>query len=103
MQSRTLVSSTLVFSALTAALAFTAARRPVAVERVDFGKTITATQPAYDARVAPATDATIRELVIPITHDTIENAKGVKARRPDESNRLTSRIRIMTTHGFPAT
>ena len=78
MQARTLISSTLVFSALTAAVALTAARRPVAVERVDFGKTITATQPAYDARVAPATDPTIREFVIPITHDTIEIAKGVK-------------------------
>jgi nitrite reductase (NO-forming) len=79
MRSRTLVSTTIGLSAV-AALTFTltAAKREPAVARVDFGKTITATHPAYDARIAPAADPTIKEFVIPITHDTVEIAKGVK-------------------------
>jgi nitrite reductase (NO-forming) len=48
------------------------------IEIVDFGKTITATEPAYDARIAPASNARIKEFIIPITHDTIEISKGVK-------------------------
>ena len=80
MQSRSLVSSTIAFTAVVAAasLILSAGRRAPVVERVDFGKTVTRTQPAYDARVGAATDPTIREFVIPITHDTIEIAKGVK-------------------------
>jgi nitrite reductase (NO-forming) len=46
-------------------------------EVVDFGLTPRATTPAYDARVAPATEATSRVFRIPITHDTIEIADGV--------------------------
>jgi nitrite reductase (NO-forming) len=56
----------------------TGAGRPRSVERVDFGVTHTATTPAWDARVAPATDADIKEFRIPITHDTIEIASGVR-------------------------
>ena len=48
------------------------------IERVDFGRTITATSPAFDARVAPASRATIKEFRIPMTHRTIEIAPGVK-------------------------
>jgi nitrite reductase (NO-forming) len=48
------------------------------VERVDFGRVKTATTPAYQALLAPASDAGIKEFIIPITHDTIEIAKGVK-------------------------
>jgi len=55
-----------------------AARGGDAVERVDFGVTRVTTSPAYDARLSPATDAAIREFVIPVTHDTIEIAAGVK-------------------------
>ena len=47
-------------------------------ERVDFSTTRTAVQPVHDARVAPATDATTRTFRIPITHDTIEIADGVR-------------------------
>jgi nitrite reductase (NO-forming) len=47
------------------------------VERVDFGSTITATEPAFDASVAPASRARIREFRIPMTHRTIEVAPGV--------------------------
>ena len=79
MQSRTLISSTVALSAVAATWLFVSAARPdSAIERVDFGKTITATQPAYNARVAPVTDPSVKEFIIPITHDTIEIAKGVK-------------------------
>jgi nitrite reductase (NO-forming) len=60
------------------AIAMTAARRGITVERVDFGSVRRATNPAYDARLAPASRATVREFIIPITHDTIEIANGVK-------------------------
>ena len=56
----------------------TAARRSRTVGRVDFGVTRTATAPAWDARVAPASEARIKEFRIPITHDTIEIAHGVR-------------------------
>jgi nitrite reductase (NO-forming) len=56
----------------------TAAGRTRSVERVDFGVTRTATTPAWDARVAPVSDAGIKEFRIPITHDTIEIANGVR-------------------------
>ncbi|HEX7121938.1 MAG TPA: multicopper oxidase domain-containing protein [Gemmatimonadaceae bacterium] len=48
------------------------------VERIDFGTTITATEPAYDASVAPPSVAPIKEFIIPVTHETIEIADGVK-------------------------
>ena len=79
MQARTLLSTTIAFSATAAlALTITAARREPAVARVDFGTTITATRPAYDARIPAVADPTIKEFIIPITHDTVEIAKGVK-------------------------
>ena len=79
MRSRTLLSTTIALSAAVAlGLGLTAARREPAVMRVDFGKTITATNPAYDARVTPVADPSIKEFIIPITHDTVEIAKGVK-------------------------
>ena len=56
----------------------TAARRNATVDRVDFGVTRTATTPAWDARVAPVTGGGIKEFRIPITHDTIEIANGVR-------------------------
>lgn len=48
------------------------------VERTDFGLVKRGTNPAYDATLAPASDAPIKEFVIPITDDTIEISKGVK-------------------------
>lgn len=47
------------------------------VVRTDFDKVITSVSPAYDARVAPAADAGIKEFRIPIKNATIEIAKGV--------------------------
>ncbi|HTK51371.1 MAG TPA: multicopper oxidase domain-containing protein [Gemmatimonadaceae bacterium] len=79
MRSHTLLSTTIAFSAAAAvALTVPAARRAPAMMRVDFGKTVTATAPAYDARIGPVADPAIKEFIIPITHDTIEIAKGVK-------------------------
>jgi nitrite reductase (NO-forming) len=62
----------------TVGVALTAARRGDVVERIDFHTTVTATRPAFDAGIAPASDANVREFIIPISHDTIEIADGVK-------------------------
>ena len=79
MQSRTLISSLLGLATIGAAfIALTAARRDPAVERTDFDRVIRSTAPAYDARLAPASDAGIKEFRIPIKDATIEIAKGVK-------------------------
>src|SRR5690606_38115277 len=51
--------------------------RVPAVERIDFSQVRTATTPAFDAEVAPASRARVKEFRIPITHDTIEIAPGV--------------------------
>ena len=48
------------------------------VERTDFSVVRTATTPAFDASVQPASKARIKEFRIPMTHETIEIAKGVK-------------------------
>ena len=48
------------------------------VEVIDFAKVKTAIRPAYDAAVKPVSDARIKEFRIPITHETIEIANGVK-------------------------
>jgi nitrite reductase (NO-forming) len=53
-------------------------RRAATVEVIDFGVTRTATDPAFDARVRPPSNAEIKEFIIPITHETIEIADGVK-------------------------
>jgi nitrite reductase (NO-forming) len=47
-------------------------------ERTDFSTVRRGTTPAYEALLAPASDAPIKEFVIPITDDTIEISKGVK-------------------------
>lgn len=46
------------------------------IEVVDFGTRRTATEPAFDARVAAASMAPIKQFRIPVTHDTIEIANG---------------------------
>jgi len=60
-----------------AGAALVASREPV-TETVDFTATRTATTPAYEARLQPATAATQRVFRIPVTHDTITIADGVK-------------------------
>jgi hypothetical protein len=79
MRSRKLVSSALAIAAFGAtAAALTGARRGETIETVDFGTKVTATQPVHDARLGSVSDADVKEFIIPITHDTIEIAKGVK-------------------------
>ena len=60
------------------AAALIGARRGDRIERIDFGVTRVSTTPVYDARLAPATNATVREFIIPVTHDSITIAHGVK-------------------------
>lgn len=48
------------------------------VETVDFGVVKTAVSPAFDATVAPASEARVKEFRIPVTHETIEIANGVE-------------------------
>ncbi len=66
-------------AALAAAVSgLAAARRAPRTAFTDFARVKTATTPAWDARVAPAGDATVRTFRIPITDDTVEIAPGVK-------------------------
>lgn len=55
-----------------------ATRRGGQVDRTDFDVVRTATAPAHDALLKPAGSARIKEFRIPMTHETIEIAKGVK-------------------------
>jgi nitrite reductase (NO-forming) len=57
---------------------FAASTRPDETAYTDFGATVIPAAPARDAAVAPAAHARIKEFRIPITHDTIEIADGVK-------------------------
>ncbi|MGH7617009.1 MAG: multicopper oxidase domain-containing protein [Gemmatimonadaceae bacterium] len=78
MRTRTLISSTFALAAAAAGLlALTAAHHTPKVERIDFDHVIRATSPAFDARLAPASDADVKEFRIPIKDATIEIAKGV--------------------------
>lgn len=79
MRSRVTITTLSATAAIGAAvMMLAAARGGASVERVDFNVTRTATTPAYDAAVRPASDADVKEFIIPITHDTIEISKGVK-------------------------
>lgn len=78
MRSRRLLTYTLALAALAGStLALTASRRHDAVERVDFDRTIRATSPVFDARLAPVSDADVKQFRIPIKDATIQIAKGV--------------------------
>jgi nitrite reductase (NO-forming) len=79
MRSRSfLVGGTIVLGIVAGGLALTGARHAATVDRVDFRAVRRATSPVYDAQLAPASRAPVKEFVIPISHDTIEIAKGVK-------------------------
>ena len=79
MRSRKLIPTTLVAGSIAlGAVSLTAARGGNEIEVTDFRTTLTATDPAFDARLAPASDVDVKEFIIPITHDTIEIAKGVR-------------------------
>jgi FtsP/CotA-like multicopper oxidase with cupredoxin domain len=75
----TFAGSLAAVSVVSGALALGSGAGPApAVERIDYGVTRTATSPAYAAEVAAPSKARVREFRIPITHDTIEIANGVK-------------------------
>lgn len=59
-------------------LLVTAATRSSRTEVVDFAVTRTATEPAFDALLRPVSDADVKVFRIPITHDTITIADGVR-------------------------
>lgn len=77
MNTKAITGSILLTTAAVGFVAVTAARRSPTVERVDFDRVERATAPAYDARLAPASDAEIKEYRIPIKDARIEIAKGV--------------------------
>ena len=68
----------LVPAALTFVVVLLAAGRPPATAFMDFATTVTSTRPAFDAAVAPAARAGVKGFRIPITHDTLEIAPGVR-------------------------
>jgi nitrite reductase (NO-forming) len=78
MRARNLITSATALAVITAGgLVVTAARRDPTVETVDFAKRTTATTPAFDARIAPASDADVKSFRIPIKDATIQIADGV--------------------------
>src|ERR1051326_6871185 len=77
MRSRTLISALLAVTGSGVVLvALTAARTEPKVERIDFGKVVRPTRPAFDARLAPASEADAKEFPIRMKDATIEIAKG---------------------------
>jgi len=79
MRNRALIGSGLALVVVGVGLtAVLGAGRAPEVERIDFGVTRTATTPAYAAEVGAATRARVKEYRIPVTHEVIEIANGVK-------------------------
>jgi nitrite reductase (NO-forming) len=60
------------------AMGMVGATTDATIERVDFGVTKTSTTPVYAAEVKAPSKARVREFRIPMTHETIEIADGVK-------------------------
>jgi nitrite reductase (NO-forming) len=78
MRTRNLVTALIGVVALgSGALIITAARHAPSVDVIDFATRITPTQPAFDATLAPVSNADIKEFRIPITESTIQIADGV--------------------------
>jgi nitrite reductase (NO-forming) len=78
MRARNLFTSAAALAVIGAGgLVMTAARRGPTVETVDFARRVTATTPAFDARLAPPSNADIKAFRIPIKDAAIEIAKGV--------------------------
>jgi nitrite reductase (NO-forming) len=76
----TRAATTSILALATAAAGFvalTAARRAPTVERVDFDRVARATAPVYDARLAAASDADIKDYRIPIKDARVQIADGV--------------------------
>src|SRR5581483_2700509 len=78
MRTRSLITVLIALVALGGgAMLVTAAKRGERVQTVDFDKIVRSTQPTYDARLAPASDADVKAFRIPIKDATLEIAKGV--------------------------
>jgi nitrite reductase (NO-forming) len=103
-------SALMVVAVAVGAFAVTAARRTERSERVDFARVVRATTPAFDARLAAASDAPIKEFRIPIKDATIEIANGVSYQGwtfggtvpgPAIRVRIGDRVRIVVTNESP--
>lgn len=77
LEKRTLVSLATIAAIGIGSAAALGARHGPAVEKIDFARTVTATAPVFDAAIAPASKADIKEFRIPITDDRIEIADNV--------------------------
>ena len=77
LERRTIVSLATIAAIGIGAAAALGARHGPTIETIDFAKTVTATTPAFDASLAPVSDANIKEFRIPITDERIEIADGV--------------------------
>jgi nitrite reductase (NO-forming) len=74
---RSLIAAAAVLVAGSALIAVSPWRRPAQVDYVDFGKTVTATEPAHSAALAPASSAPIKAFRIPIEDEKLQIADGV--------------------------
>jgi nitrite reductase (NO-forming) len=77
LERRTIVSLATIAAIGIGAGAALGARHSPSIEKVDFAKTVTAVTPAYDAALAPASKADVKEFRIPITDERIEIADNV--------------------------
>jgi len=77
LEKKTIVSLAAIAAIGVGSAAVLGARHSPTIEKVDFAKTVTATTPAFDAALAPASRAEIKEFRIPITDDRIEIADNV--------------------------
>jgi nitrite reductase (NO-forming) len=77
LEKRTIVSLATIAAIGMGAAAALGARHGPTIEKVDFAKTVTAIEPAFDAKLSPVSDADIKEFRIPITDERIEIADGV--------------------------
>lgn len=77
MLSRKYISVGVVAAVAAVSLAWAGTRRNSSIDSVDFGATVRSTAPAYDASLAPASDAGTKAFRIPIKDATIEIAKGI--------------------------
>ena len=77
LEKRTIVSLATIAAIGIGAGSALGARHGPTIETVDFAKTVTATTPAFDASLAPVSDAEIKEFRIPITDERIEIADNV--------------------------
>ncbi len=76
--SRVLKFAAIPAASLVAIALLAAGHRAPAVSSTDFGRTVTPTSPVYRAELSPVGPAGIKEFRIPISHDTVQIADGVR-------------------------